>query len=57
MERYIKLVELVPHMLHQVRLKIQKYQFRRQMRLFLKNGCQTSWYLVGAGGAATEVTM
>jgi hypothetical protein len=54
---YIKLVELVPHMLHQVRLKIQKYQFRRQMRLFLKNGCQTSWYLVGAGGAATEVTM
>jgi hypothetical protein len=40
-------VELVPHMLDQVGLKIQKHQFRSQMHLPLKNVCETSWCLVG----------
>jgi hypothetical protein len=39
-------VELIPHMLDQVRLKVQKYQSRSQMRLPLKNGCETSRCLV-----------
>jgi hypothetical protein len=43
---YIKLVELVPHILDQVRLKVQKYQSKSQMRLPLKNGCDTSRCLV-----------
>jgi hypothetical protein len=40
-------VEFVPHMLDQVGLKIQKHQSRSQMRLSLKNGCETSRCLVG----------
>jgi hypothetical protein len=40
-------VELVPHMLDQVGLKVQKHQFRSQMRLPLKNGCETSRCYVG----------
>jgi hypothetical protein len=44
---YINLVELVPHMLDQVGLKVQKHQFRSQMCLTFKNGCETSWCLVG----------
>jgi hypothetical protein len=32
-KRYIKLVELVLHMLDQVGLKVRKYQSRNQMRL------------------------
>jgi hypothetical protein len=47
MKRYIKLVELVPHMLDQVGLKVQKYQSRSQMCIPLKNGCETSQCLVG----------
>jgi hypothetical protein len=34
-------------MLDQVRLKVQKYQFRSQTCLPLKNGCETSRYLKG----------
>jgi hypothetical protein len=41
------LVELVPHMLDQVGLKVRKHQSRSQMRLPLKNGCETSRCLVG----------
>jgi hypothetical protein len=33
-------------MLDQVRLKIHKHQSRSQMRLYLKNGCETSRCLV-----------
>jgi hypothetical protein len=33
-------------MLDQVRLKVQKYQFRSQMCLPLNNGCETSRCLV-----------
>jgi hypothetical protein len=44
---YIKLVELVPHMLDQVGLKVQKYQFRSQICLRLKNDCETSRCLIG----------
>jgi hypothetical protein len=40
-------VELVPHMLNQVGLKVQKHQYRSQMRLPLKNGCETSRCLIG----------
>jgi hypothetical protein len=40
-------VKLVPHMLDQVRLKVRKHQSRSQMRLPLKNGCDTSQCLVG----------
>jgi hypothetical protein len=40
-------MELVPHMLDQVGLKVQKYQSRNQMRIPLKNGCETNRYLVG----------
>jgi hypothetical protein len=40
-------VELVPHMLDQVRLKVRKHQSRSQMHLPLKNGCETSRCLVG----------
>jgi hypothetical protein len=43
---YIKLVEFVPHMLDQVRLKVQKHQSRSQMRLTLKNACETSRCLI-----------
>jgi hypothetical protein len=39
-------VELVSHMLNQIGLKVQKQQSRSQMRLPLKNGCETSWCLV-----------
>jgi hypothetical protein len=39
-------VELVPYMIDQVGLKVQKHQFRSQMCLPLKNGCETSWYLI-----------
>jgi hypothetical protein len=34
-------------MFDQVGLKVKKYQFRNQMRLPLKNGCETSRCLVG----------
>jgi hypothetical protein len=44
---YIKLVELVSHMLDQVGLKVQKYQSRSQMRIALKNGCETNRCLIG----------
>jgi hypothetical protein len=40
-------VELVSHMLDQVGLKVQKHQFRSQMRLPSNNGCETSWWLIG----------
>jgi hypothetical protein len=40
-------MELVPHILDQVGLKVQKHQFRSKMRLPLKNGCETSWCLIG----------
>jgi hypothetical protein len=40
-------VELVPHMLDQVRLNVRKHQFRSQMRIPLKNGCETSRCLIG----------
>jgi hypothetical protein len=40
-------VELVSHMLNQVRLKVQKHQSRSQMCPSLKNGCQTSRCLIG----------
>jgi hypothetical protein len=40
-------VELVPHMLDQVGLKVLKHQSRSQMRLPLKNDCETSRYLIG----------
>jgi hypothetical protein len=43
---YINLVKFVPHMFNQVRLKVQKHQSRNQMRLPLKNGCETSRCLV-----------
>jgi hypothetical protein len=39
-------VELVPHMLDQIGLKVQKQQFRSQMCLPLKNGCETSRCLI-----------
>jgi hypothetical protein len=39
-------VKLVPHILDQVRLKVQKHQSQTQMRLLLKNAYETSWYLV-----------
>jgi hypothetical protein len=35
-------MELVPHMLDQVGLKVQKHQSRSQMCPPLKNGCETS---------------
>jgi hypothetical protein len=40
-------VELVSHMLDQVRLKVRKHQFRSQMCIPLKNGCENSRCLVG----------
>jgi hypothetical protein len=40
-------VKLVPHMLDQVGLKLQKHQSRSQMRLLWKNGCETTQCLVG----------
>jgi hypothetical protein len=40
-------VELVPYMIDQVRLNVQKHQSRSQMHLHLKNGCETSRCLVG----------
>jgi hypothetical protein len=40
-------VELVSHMLDQVRLKVKKYQSRSQMHPPLKNGCETSRCLIG----------
>jgi hypothetical protein len=40
-------VELVPRMLDQVGLKVRKHQSRSQMRLPLKNDCETSRCLVG----------
>jgi hypothetical protein len=40
-------VELVPHMLDQVGLKVLKHQSRSQMCLPLKNDCETSRYLIG----------
>jgi hypothetical protein len=40
-------VELVLHMLDQVGLKVRKHQSRSQMRLHLKNGCETSRCLIG----------
>jgi hypothetical protein len=43
---YIKLVELVPPMLDQVGLNVQKHQSISQMRLPLKNGCKTSRCLI-----------
>jgi hypothetical protein len=39
-------VELVQHMLDQVGLKVQKYQSRSQMRLPLKNGCETNRFFI-----------
>jgi hypothetical protein len=39
-------VKLVPHMLDQVGLKIQKHQSKSQMRLPLKNVCETSRCLI-----------
>jgi hypothetical protein len=42
----MNLVELVPHMLNQVRLKVQKHQSRSQMRLHLKNACETNRCLI-----------
>jgi hypothetical protein len=47
MERYIKLVKLVPHMFDQIGLKVQKYQSRSQICPLLKNDCETSRCLVG----------
>jgi hypothetical protein len=43
---YIKLMELVPHMLDQVGLKDQKHQSRSQLCLPLKNACETSRCLI-----------
>jgi hypothetical protein len=43
---HINLVELVPHMFDQVGLNVQKYQSRSQIRLLLKNGCDTSQCLI-----------
>jgi hypothetical protein len=40
------LVELVPHMLDQVGLKVRKHQFGSQMCLLLKNACETSQCLI-----------
>jgi hypothetical protein len=40
-------VELVPHMLDQVGLKVQKYQSRSKIHLHLKNNCDTSRCLIG----------
>jgi hypothetical protein len=39
-------VEFVSHMFNQVGLKVQKYQFRSQMCLPLKNGCETNRCLI-----------
>jgi hypothetical protein len=39
-------VELVLHMLDQVGLKVQKYQSKSQMRLPLKNSCESSRCLI-----------
>jgi hypothetical protein len=43
---YINLVKLVPHMLNQVRLKVQKHQCRSQICLHLKHACENSRCLV-----------
>jgi hypothetical protein len=43
---YINLLKLVPHMLDQIRLKVQKYQFRSQMHLSFKNVCETRQCLI-----------
>jgi hypothetical protein len=39
-------VKLIPHMLNQVELKVQKYQSISQMCLSLKNAYETSWCLI-----------
>jgi hypothetical protein len=39
-------VKLIPYMIDQVGLKVQKYQSRSQMCVPLKNGCETSRCLV-----------
>jgi hypothetical protein len=39
-------VECVTHMLDQVGLNVQKYQFKSKMCLPLKNGCETSRCLI-----------
>jgi hypothetical protein len=39
-------VKFIPHMLNQVGLKVQKHQSISQMRLSLKNTCETSQCLV-----------
>jgi hypothetical protein len=39
-------VELVPHMLDQIGLKVQKHQSRSQMCLPLKNTCDTRRCLI-----------
>jgi hypothetical protein len=39
-------VKLIQHMLNQVGLNVQKHQSRSQMRLHLKNGCETSRCLI-----------
>jgi hypothetical protein len=39
-------VKLIPHMLNQVGLKVQKYQSISQMCLPLKNVYETSWCLI-----------
>jgi hypothetical protein len=43
---YINLVKLIPHMLDQVRLKVQKHQFRSQMHIPLNNACETHRCLI-----------
>jgi hypothetical protein len=53
-EKYINLVELVSYMLDQVRLKLQKHQSRSQMRLHLKNACETRWCLIIDRGSNDE---
>jgi hypothetical protein len=40
-------MKIVLHMLDQLGLKVQKHQFRSQMGLPLKNGCETIWYIIG----------
>jgi hypothetical protein len=42
----MKIVKLVPHILDQVGLKVQKYYFRSQMCLHLKNACETNRCLI-----------
>jgi hypothetical protein len=39
-------VELISHMLDQVRSKVQKHQYRSQMHLSLKNACEISRCLI-----------